>query len=203
MLSKVFKQRVRQGVRPLVSALAGAGVTPNALTITGLLLSCVVGIVLALGYEAAGGLLFLFAGLFDTLNGAVARQTNRVTVFGSFLDSTLDRYAEALVFGGLLVLYTGRGLVVEVALVYAVIIGSLMVSYARARAEGLGLDCEVGWLQRPERIALLGLGLIFGLAVPVLWLLAVFTNFTVAQRMLHVYRLTQRAGAAGGKGGLS
>jgi CDP-diacylglycerol--glycerol-3-phosphate 3-phosphatidyltransferase len=83
-----------------------------------------------------------------------------------------------------------------------VIIGSLMVSYARARAEGLGLDCEVGWLQRPERIALLGLGLVVGLALPVLWLLAIFTNFTVAQRMLHVYRLTRQT-AASGNGGVS
>ena len=159
MLSKFFKQRVRQGVRPLAAALARAGVTPNALTVTGLLLSIAVGVLLALGYEVRGGLLFLFAGLFDTLDGAVARQTNRVTVFGGFLDSTLDRYAEAFVFGGLLITYTGRGLVIEAGLVYAVIIGSLMVAYARARAEGLGLDCEVGWLQRPERIALLGLGL--------------------------------------------
>ncbi|MHB1132315.1 MAG: CDP-alcohol phosphatidyltransferase family protein [Chloroflexota bacterium] len=202
MLSKFFKERVRHGVRPLAASLARAGITPNALTIAGLLLSILVGIVLALGYEVAGGLLFLFAGLFDTLDGAVARLTGKVTVFGSFLDSTLDRYSEAFVFGGLLITYSSRGLLTEVVLVYAVIIGSLMVSYARARAEGLGLDCEVGWLQRPERIALLGLGLVFGVALPVLWLLAIFTNFTVAQRMVHVYRLTRQA-AASRNGGVS
>ena len=176
---------------PLAGALAKLGITPNSLTIAGLFLSIIVGVVLGLGYEVAGGILVLVAGLFDTLDGAVARVSGRVTVFGSFLDSTLDRYSEAAVFCGLLVLYTREGRVGEVVLVYTVIIGSLLVSYARARAEGLGLDCEVGWLQRPERIAILGLGLAFGLAVPALLILAVFTNLTVAQRTLHVYRLAR------------
>ncbi len=191
LLSKLLKGHVRRAVIPLAAALARLGITPNALTIAGLVLSLAVGVVLGLGYEVAGGILVLVAGLFDTLDGAVARVSGRVTVFGSFLDSTLDRYSEAAIFCGLLVLYTRQGRLTEVVLVYAVIIGSLLVSYARARAEGLGLDCEVGWLQRPERIALLGLGLAVGLATPVLWLLAALTNFTVLQRMLHVYRLTQ------------
>lgn len=200
MLSRIFKDRVRRGVLPLAAALANLGITPNALTVAGLFLNIVVGLVLGLGYQAAGGVLVLVAGLFDTLDGAVARVTGRVTVFGGFLDSTLDRYSEAAVFCGLLVLYTRQGRLLEVVLVYAVIIGSLLVSYARARAEGLGLDCEVGWLQRPERIALLGLGLALDLALPVLIILAIFTNLTVAQRTVHVYRLARaKEQAEGGK----
>jgi CDP-diacylglycerol---glycerol-3-phosphate 3-phosphatidyltransferase len=200
LLSNLLKGYVRRSVLPFAATLARLGVTPNALTIAGLILNLGVGLVLGLGYEMAGGILVLVAGLFDTLDGAVARVSGRVTVFGSFLDSTLDRYSEAAVFCGLLVLYTRQGRLTEAVLVYAVIIGSLLVSYARARAEGLGLDCEVGWLQRPERIALLGLGLAVGLATPVLWVLAILTNFTVLQRMLHVYRLTQAQRESTGNG---
>jgi CDP-diacylglycerol--glycerol-3-phosphate 3-phosphatidyltransferase len=187
------KNFARRSVTPLAAALVRLGITPNSLTVIGLVLNFGVAAVIASGYEVIGGLLVLFAGLFDMLDGAVARLGRRVSVFGGFLDSTLDRYSEAAVFFGLLVLYTNQGRGVEAMLVYAVVVGSLMVSYTRARAEGLGLKCEVGWLQRPERIAMLGLGLMLNLAVPVLWILAIFTNFTAVQRIIHVYNTT-RAG---------
>ena len=147
-----IKDRARRGVRPVAALLLRLGLTANQLTISGFLLNLAVGLVIGAGYQLAGGLLLLFAGLFDTLDGAVARLSGRVTVFGGFLDSTLDRYSEAAIFFGLLMLYTREGRATEVYLVYAVIVGSLMVSYARARAEGLGLRCDVGWLQRPERL---------------------------------------------------
>ncbi|MHB1414399.1 MAG: CDP-alcohol phosphatidyltransferase family protein [Chloroflexota bacterium] len=193
MSTDTLKQRARRGVLPIAAVLVRLGLTPNTITIIGFLLNVGVGLVLALGYQLAGGILVLLVGLFDTLDGAVARVSNRVTIFGGFLDSTLDRYSEAVIFFGLTAFYLREGRTTEVLLVYAVIVGSLMVSYARARAEGLGLDCEVGLLQRPERVALLGFGLIINQVVPVLWLLAVMTNFTAAQRIFHVYRLTRQS----------
>ncbi len=198
MTSRALKDLARRSTLPVAAALVRLGVTPNMLTIVGFLLNVGVGVVIATGHLFAGGLFLLVAGLFDMLDGAVARLGQRVTVFGGFLDSTLDRYSEAAVFLGLLALYARQGRTTEVLLVYAVIVGSLMVSYTRARAEGLGLRCDVGWLQRPERIALLGLGLLFNAVVPVLWVLAIFTNLTTMQRVAHVYRLTESAGRSEG-----
>jgi CDP-diacylglycerol--glycerol-3-phosphate 3-phosphatidyltransferase len=199
LLSAIAKNFARRSVLPVAAALLRLGVTPNALTLIGFALNIAVAAVIGYGFQTAGGLLLLFAGLFDMLDGAVARLGGKVTVFGGFLDSTLDRYSEAVILFGLLVLYTSQGSTTETMLVYAVIVGSLMVSYARARAEGLGLDCSVGWLQRPERILLLGLGLIVNQVVPVLWLLAVFTNVTTVQRIWHVYRITRVGHSAAGK----
>jgi len=139
-----------------------------------------------------GGALVLVAGLFDMLDGALARLSHRTTRFGAFLDSTLEvRYAEAVLMLGLLVPYLARPGSAEPLLIYAVLVGSLMVSYARARAEGLGLRCEVGWAPRPERIFLLALGLIVDQVLPVLIILAVITNFTAVQRIVHVWRQTR------------
>ena len=199
MLSAIAKNFARRSVLPVAAALLRLGITPNTLTLIGFALNVAVAAVIGYGFVTAGGVLVLFAGLFDMLDGAVARLGGQVTVFGGFLDSTLDRYSEAVIFFGLLVLYTSEGRGIETMLVYAVIVGSLMVSYARARAEGLGLDCSVGWLQRPERILLLGLGLVLNQVVPVLWLLAVFTNFTTIQRIWHVYRITRVEQPSGGR----
>ncbi len=170
--------------------LGRLGMTPNSLSIVGLFLNVVVAAVLASGQPVLGGVLVLLANAFDMLDGALARSTGKASRFGAFLDSTLDRYAEALIFLGVGVwLYsTGNGALLLAG--YAAIIGSLMVSYARARAEGIGVRGEVGWLPRPERILLLAAGLIFHqyLLAPVLWFLAVFTNLTALQRALYVKR---------------
>ena len=144
----------------------------------------------------------LIAGLFDTLDGALARATNRVTVFGTFYDSTMDRFSEAVIFLGIAVGFVrgpvvGVAEVAGVALTFVVMIGSLMISYARARAEGLQprVDCEVGLLQRPERILILGVGLLLpqGWLLGVLAVLAVLTHVTVGQRIAHVRRMTSAA----------
>ncbi len=170
--------------------IARTGVSPNALTLIGLLLNVLVAVVLASGYPVAGGLLVLLANAFDMLDGALARITGKVSRFGAFLDSTLDRYEEALLYLGIGVWLFSRGDGLLLLAGYLAIIGSLLVSYTRARAESLGVGGEVGWLPRPERILLLALGLIFHsyLLAPVLWLLAVFTNVTAVQRILHVRR---------------
>jgi len=185
------KARARTGAEPIGRALARTGMTPNALTVVGCILNFGVGAILALGYQWQGGILVLVVGAFDTLDGALARASGRATTFGAFLDSTLDRYSEAAIFFGILADAVRRGDIQVVLLTYAAAIGSLMVSYARARAEGLGLRGDVGWLQRPERVVILGLGLILGLVVPALWILAILTNLTTLQRILHVRNLTR------------
>ncbi len=181
-----IKARARQGAEPVGRVLARTGLTPNVLTIVGCLLNFGVGAILGLGYLQVGGVLVLLAGAFDTLDGALARASGKSSTFGAFLDSTLDRYSEAAIFLGILADGARRGDLTTVLLTYAAAFGSLMVSDARARAEGLGLRAEVGWLQRPERVVLLGLGLILGLSVPTLAVLAVLTNLTALQRILHV-----------------
>lgn len=173
--------------------LARLGFTPNALTVIGLLLNGVVALVLVMGNPVLGGVLVLVANAFDMLDGAVARVSGKGSQFGAFFDSTLDRYAEAVTYLGVMAwLYTlGDGPALLAA--YLSIVGSMMVSYTRARAEGLGVNGEVGWLPRPERILLLALGLIFHqyLLLPVLWLLALLTNFTALQRILYARRALQ------------
>ncbi len=192
MISKGVQDWGRRMATLLVTPLASSGVTPNMLTVAGLLLSLVTAAVIAPGHFVAGGTLLLFAGIFDTFDGALARLTGKASVFGAFFDSTLDRIAEAGIGLGLLWYYTAHGSTVGTTLLYLVIVGSLMTSYARARAEGLGLECKVGLMARPERVIALGIGLLLGPAVTpwVLVLLAVSTWVTVLQRIAHIWRVT-------------
>ena len=178
---------------PLARIFERLGLTPNMLTLIGLALNTVVAVVLARGSVALGGVLLLFASAFDALDGTLARVTGRQSRFGAFFDSTIDRYSEAVVYGGLLVYHVDKSARTETLLVYAAIIGSLMVSYARARAEGLNIECRVGLLTRADRMVILAAGLILGWVELVLWLVAVFANLTAVQRILHVRRA---AGAA-------
>jgi CDP-diacylglycerol---glycerol-3-phosphate 3-phosphatidyltransferase len=194
---KELKRRSRLIAEPAALFLGRLGFTPNGLTILGSLLTASVGVLVANGwFLVAGVCLWLFSAT-DTLDGALARATNRVTVFGAFLDSVCDRYAEAAVFFGVVWWYQSIGDAWGIGLGYVAIVGSLMVSYARARAEGVGLQAaDIGWFQRPERIIALGLGLLLAPLFPpalllVLALLAVFTTVTVLQRVLHVARATR------------
>ncbi|MBI4758648.1 MAG: CDP-alcohol phosphatidyltransferase family protein [Chloroflexi bacterium] len=188
----IDKERIRAWLVPVTRLIARTGLTPNMLTVMGFGLNAAVGLIIVLGELRWAGAAFVLASIFDMFDGSLARLTNRVTPFGAFLDSNLDRFSEAAVCFGLLLLYTGKGAMVEVLLIYVVIVGSLMVSYSRARAEGLGLKCEVGLLGRPERVAILTLGLLLDWIVPALWVLAIFTNFTALQRIYHVWRLTRK-----------
>lgn len=190
MLSKLFKARANKLLEVPIRLLARRGISPNALTIVGFLLNVLVGVVLAMGWTVAGGLLVLFAGIFDMIDGAMARLTGQASRFGALLDSVVDRFSEAAILAGLLWLYLAQQKSLEVLLTVAVLLGSLMVSYVRARAEGLGLDCEVGAVARPERVAILALGLLFSQIAPALVLLAILTHFTVGQRVWHVWRRT-------------
>ncbi|MBI3979038.1 MAG: CDP-alcohol phosphatidyltransferase family protein [Chloroflexi bacterium] len=190
MLARWARLPAQRLFAPLVGALGRAGISPNALTVVGFGLNVGVGAVIAGGMLTLGGALVLVAGLFDMLDGALARSLGRTTRFGAFLDSTLDRAAEAAVLFGILLAYAGRAGAVEVPLAFLALTGSLLVSYARARAEGLGLHGEVGWLPRPERIILLAAGLLLGLVAPALAIITALTAVTVVQRILYVRRQT-------------
>jgi CDP-diacylglycerol--glycerol-3-phosphate 3-phosphatidyltransferase len=176
--------------------LARRGVTPNTVTIIGFLFNIITAAVLASGHLSAGGALLFLSGVFDMLDGALARVTSRQTTFGAFLDSLLDRYSEATILLALIYIFTVRGNTPAVLLVYAVAVGSILISYARARAEGLGLDGKVGIAPRPERVLILGLGLLFtgATTIAALAVLAVLTHATAMQRLYHVWRQTHSPG---------
>jgi CDP-diacylglycerol--glycerol-3-phosphate 3-phosphatidyltransferase len=178
--------------------LARTPVTPNILTWFGFLLAAGGAVLIAMGQLLAAGLVVLVAAFFDILDGALARLTDRATPFGAVLDSTLDRFSEAVLLVGILVFYTGIRSVVPILLVSLTLVGSFLVSYIRARAETLGLDCQVGLFTRGERVILLVLGLclspVAGWALPVaLLVILVFSFVTVIQRLVYVWQKT-RAG---------
>lgn len=193
MITGKVQALARRAAEIVVAPLARAGVTPDMVTFAGLVINAGVAWVLSSGRLQLGGGLLLLAGAFDMLDGALARRSQKLSKFGAFLDSTLDRYSEAIVLIGLVYAEAVRHHTLEIMLIMAILTGSFLISYARARAEGLGLDCKVGLLPRPERIILLAVGLLFaGLFVPVLIALVALTNLTAVQRMVHVWRQTRR-----------
>lgn len=194
----MVSDRLRALLSPVLSSIAGRlarlGLTPNSLTVIGLVLNVGVALVLASGCLRWGGVLILVASLADGLDGALARHTGSVTRFGAFFDSTLDRYAEAALFTGLVWHFATVGARTEAVLAVVALFGSLAVSYTRARAEGLGISCTVGLLTRAERMIVLALGLAAGLTLATLWVLAVFTHITAIQRILHVHKVAAAEG---------
>ncbi len=197
MVSDRLRAWTRWIVEPIARGLHRLGITPNALTVFGFLLSLVNAWLLAAGHLRLGGLLILAFSALDAFDGTLARLTGQATSFGAFLDSVLDRFSEAAIYFGLLVYLATSGRREELYLTYVAIIGSQMVSYTRARAEALGLRCQVGWFSRVERIIALSVGLMAGWLRPALWLLAILTNLTALQRMLHVHRLTHTSAEQG------
>ncbi|MGB5052342.1 MAG: CDP-alcohol phosphatidyltransferase family protein [Caldilineaceae bacterium] len=187
-MSKYIRPYFLDPMSRLAHWLHQRGVTPNAVTIAGFVLTLLSTLMLAAGTLFWGGLLLWAASMFDMLDGALARYANQVSKFGAFLDSTLDRYSESITFLGLAFYFSYvPGSQTELFLIFLTLIGSWMVSYTRARAEGLGIECKVGFLQRPERLTILIAGLILGLVLPALWVLAIFTNVTAFQRIYEVY----------------
>lgn len=179
---------------PIVDLLCRTGVTPNTLTVLGLLVSFGAAAAVALDYLLIGGLVFLFSGVFDLLDGPLARAKEGSTKFGAFLDSIVDRLSEAALLFGLLMYYHWAGSsAAEVGIVYAALVGSVMVSYMRARAEGLDVKCSVGIFTRPERVIVLSAGLIVGHfneagLLVALCIIAAMAWVTVVQRFVHVKR---------------
>jgi CDP-diacylglycerol--glycerol-3-phosphate 3-phosphatidyltransferase len=176
----------------IVRAFAASHINPNALTVIGFLMNILAAYLFAYGYfRWAGGMVFL-AGLFDMLDGRVARLSNRVTPFGGFFDSVLDRYSDLCLMIGLLVFYGRINRFWYVTLVAIVMIGSVMVSYTRARAENLIPTCKVGFLERPERMVLILIGAFFDRMAPVLWVIAVLSTLTVIHRVVYTWQEARR-----------
>ena len=173
---------------PIVGILSKSGITPNALTFINLALNIGAAYVIATGHFIIGGVLVLVAGLFDLLDGALARFTKQTTKFGAILDSTVDRISEAAILCGLLIWYIPQGASIEIVLIFAVLIGSFLVSYIRARAEGLGWQCQVGLFTRAERVIVLAIGLLINQIFIALCVLVVFVFITVVQRLVYLWK---------------
>ena len=200
-LPQVRKTIAYRVTEPVVQLLAKMPISPNALTWFGFLLTVGAAALIATGHLLAAGLLVLFAGLFDMLDGALARRTNRTTRFGGILDSTLDRLSEAALLLGILVLFllaeepsalfTLIAKKWSILLVGAALLISPLVSYIRTRAEALGLECQVGLFTRAERVIVLVLGLLINQIVIALAIIVVFSFVTVVQRLVHVWQQTK------------
>lgn len=178
-------------IRLIVRGLALSRIHPNALTFIGLLINIYAAVLLAQGRFFAAGLVIIGAGIFDMVDGRVARETGQVTRFGGFFDSVLDRYSDLALLMGLLVYYANIGRNFYVVLTAVVMTASVMISYTRARSENTIPKCKVGFLERPERIVLFIIGALFDRMAPVLWIIAVLGNVTVIHRMIYTWEQTK------------
>ncbi|MFQ6000540.1 MAG: CDP-alcohol phosphatidyltransferase family protein [Anaerolineae bacterium] len=192
MISKWARGWTEKIVTALVRPLHRVGVPPDLLTIMGLVTTLGAAGLLAFGYQRLGGVVIIPASILDALDGALARLGGKTTPYGAFLDSTLDRWGEIALYLGLLYYYSQRAARMETILIYLTIAGSLMVSYTRARAEGLGIECRVGLFTRLERLITLIAGLLLQLMPWALGILALFTNLTAVQRLWHVRQATRK-----------
>jgi phosphatidylglycerophosphate synthase len=165
--------------------------SPNALTITGFLITVFAAFAIPQNIKL-GGILILIGGIFDMLDGIVARTKGKTSKFGAFLDSVLDRYSDAFLFLSLSYYLAANGNHTGSFLSLGTLVGAFLISYARARAEGLGESCHTGIMERPERIILLIFATLTGWIIPVLWLMLVLTHITVAQRICHVWTITRK-----------
>ncbi len=173
---------------PLARSLMAVGLTPNRVTFLGLLVSAGCAYLLSQGMFVAGGGVLILAGMMDMVDGALARRGGTASPQGALLDSVVDRVAEATVFLGLLVYYLEPVSATEIVLINVSLVGSLMVSYLRARGEGLGVDCRVGIMTRPERVVAMAVGLLLGQVTIALAVIAVLTVFTTLHRFWHIHR---------------
>jgi CDP-diacylglycerol--glycerol-3-phosphate 3-phosphatidyltransferase len=184
----------------MVRGIARSSISPNAITFIGMLINIGCGVLYGYGMLFSAGLLLIFAALFDMFDGRVARLRGEVTRFGAFFDSVLDRYSDIIVYVGIMVYYARDTLAhstVLVALTGLALVGSVLVSYSRARAESLNIACKVGFLERPERMVLLIIASLTEIGPPhlllhkmpqVLWVLAVLSHWTVVHRIYHTWR---------------
>jgi len=187
---KTFTDLLRRIFKKLLDQIAGIlnkiGIKPNFVTIAGLIGNLIAGVFIASGMLLWGGIIALIAGPFDALDGAIARLRGEDGFYGAFVDSVTDRYSEIVLYGGLLVYFNQNGNWGDALLVFFSAIGSILVSYTRARAEALGYTAKIGLLTRVERYLILIPGMIIGYPRIALWILAILTNFTALQRILYV-----------------
>jgi CDP-diacylglycerol--glycerol-3-phosphate 3-phosphatidyltransferase len=194
----MISDRLQRGcihiLSPLINILAKWGFSPNLFTIGGVVITAMAAAAFIMGYMRWGGLLLLLGGLCDTIDGNLARATHKASPFGALLDSAIDRYAELIMFFGIITRFVLTDKYWTAAIGFIALCGSMMVSYCRARSECLGYNGSVGIMQRPERIVLIGTGaLIHPLALAIaLWLVAILGNYTAWQRIHHAYRQEAR-----------
>lgn len=188
MISAKFGHLLDKPLSPLVRRF---NLSPNSLTLTGFLITVAAAVAIP-RHLIVGGLLIILGGLFDILDGIVARIKGKETEFGAFLDSVLDRFSDAAIFlaiGWRMYLLDN---ITGAALSMITLTGALLISYTRARAEGIGKKCSTGLMERTERIVLITFGCLADLLTPILWLLAILTFYTVVQRIFHVWKETRQ-----------
>lgn len=178
---------------PFIDMLVKTGINPNTFTVWGLIISSIGALFIAIGQVRLGGVFILLGGLCDILDGKVARKSHKVTKFGALFDSSLDRYAEIFMFLGVAIFLERNEFFLTSIMIFIALGGSTMVSYVRARAEGLGYECKMGLMQRPERVLLVSVGAILHpyLLIGSVWIVAALSNYTAFQRIRHVYLLEQ------------
>jgi CDP-diacylglycerol--glycerol-3-phosphate 3-phosphatidyltransferase len=186
------------------NALIESRLTPNMISMTGLFLNLVAAVLVTQRYFFLAGIAFIVGSIMDTLDGRYSRMSGKGTPFGAFLDSTLDRVEEGIVLTAVGAYFSSRGMDFAVGAVVLAVLASLMVSYTRARAEALGVECKVGLATRAVRVVILSAGLVFAkgasifdvdLLAPAVYVLAVLSVFTVFQRVFHVRRALSAAAA--------
>jgi CDP-diacylglycerol--glycerol-3-phosphate 3-phosphatidyltransferase len=189
-IREFFGIQLRRCFLPLLAALRWLRITPNQVTVAGTVLNLAAGalVIAEPDHLYWAGIVFVVAGLMDMLDGALARMSQKVTPFGAFLDSTLDRVSEGVILSAIAYLLAVQGREIDVALVVLALLGSVLVSYTRARAESLGVECKVGLMSRPERVILIAVGLFFDVLPYVIYIMLALTVFTVVQRVVHTYR---------------
>lgn len=183
---------------PLADFFKSLNINPNALTTLGTIFNIVGAIFFALSYLRVGGMFIVFGAVCDTIDGRIATHGNKKTKFGALYDSVMDRYSEIIMFFGIAVHFVREDSYWTSVAIFAALGGSVMVSYVRARAEGLGLECKVGMMQRTERITYISVGAVIGdlpyvheiFLIAAIWIIAILANYTAVQRMFHLYRAT-------------
>jgi CDP-diacylglycerol--glycerol-3-phosphate 3-phosphatidyltransferase len=192
MITRKIGDTLGRVLNAIVRGFAASGVNPNFLTFIGFGINLLAAYLFAYGYFRWAGATIILAGIFDMSDGRVARLEGRVTPFGGFYDSVMDRYSDLCLLIGLLIYYGRINRFLYVSLVAVAMIGSVMVSYSRARAENVIPSCKVGFLERPERVVLIIIGALFDRMAPVIWLIAVLSNMTVIHRILYTRQEARR-----------
>jgi CDP-diacylglycerol--glycerol-3-phosphate 3-phosphatidyltransferase len=195
-----LKNSFLSSLDPIVLLATRLNVHPNTFTTVSFLIGCAATYFIAIESLRIAACLILLSGMCDAIDGKLARHSGKVTKFGALYDSTLDRYSEVIIFFGLAFYFIKNGWYLTSVAVAIGLGGSMMVSYVRARAEGLGFDCKVGILQRAERLLLLGIGGLIHLytLVVAVWIIAVLSNVTAIQRIVHVWKKDQENGTPQG-----
>jgi CDP-diacylglycerol--glycerol-3-phosphate 3-phosphatidyltransferase len=188
MIGNKIGHRLDPYLQSVLKKIFGERGNPNSFTLMGFFATLIASIFILKEFWVAAGLMIILSGLFDLFDGVVARNLDKVTVFGGFLDSVLDRYSDLLLLLALMILYLKRGNSGLVILTSCVSIGTALIPYTRARAEAAQVSCNIGLMERAERIILLSAGALFNWMEPILWILAILTHFTVLQRIYYVWK---------------